>query len=87
MGLILWILFGALAGWIASKIAGTDAQQGWILNIVMGIVGALVGGFIWNRLIKHTDSVVAINLPGLIIAILGALIVTFAVGKLTGKKI
>ena len=44
MGIILWIIFGALAGWIASKIVGTDAQQGWILNIVMGIVGAIVGG-------------------------------------------
>ncbi|NMB23612.1 MAG: GlsB/YeaQ/YmgE family stress response membrane protein [Corynebacterium sp.] len=41
-----WIIIGGLAGWIASKIKGTDAQQGIGLNIVVGIVGGLLGGFL-----------------------------------------
>ena len=45
MGLILWIVFEALAGWIASMIMKTDANQGALMNIVIGIVGAIIGGF------------------------------------------
>ncbi len=42
---ILWLLFGALVGWLASIVMRTDAQQGALLNIVVGIVGAFIGGF------------------------------------------
>ncbi|MBI9001157.1 GlsB/YeaQ/YmgE family stress response membrane protein [Corynebacterium sp. CCM 9185] len=41
-----WIIIGGLAGWIASKIKGTDAQQGLFLNIVVGVVGGLIGGWL-----------------------------------------
>ena len=44
MSIILWIVLGALAGWIASKIVGTDAEQGAVGNIVVGILGAFLGG-------------------------------------------
>jgi uncharacterized membrane protein YeaQ/YmgE (transglycosylase-associated protein family) len=43
MGIILWIIFGGLVGWVASLIMKTDAQQGIVLNIVVGIVGVIVG--------------------------------------------
>src|SRR6266567_3641448 len=43
---ILWLLFGALVGWLASLVMRTDAQQGALLNIVVGIVGAMIGGFL-----------------------------------------
>jgi uncharacterized membrane protein YeaQ/YmgE (transglycosylase-associated protein family) len=43
---ILWLLFGALVGWLASIVMRTDAQQGALLNIVVGIVGAFIGGFL-----------------------------------------
>jgi uncharacterized membrane protein YeaQ/YmgE (transglycosylase-associated protein family) len=85
MGIIAWIIFGALAGWLASKIVGTDAQQGWILNIVMGIVGAIVGGFIWG-LISGDGFDAGFNVGSLIVAILGAVIVAFGLGALTGKR-
>ena len=49
MGIILWLLFGALIGWLASLIMKTDAKQGALLNIVVGIVGAMIGGFLFNR--------------------------------------
>ena len=51
IGIIAWIIIGGLAGWIASKIMKTDAQQGIILNIVVGIVGALVAGVIGMSLL------------------------------------
>ncbi|KIQ16846.1 GlsB/YeaQ/YmgE family stress response membrane protein, partial [Rhodococcus sp. MEB064] len=46
LGIIGWIIIGGLAGWIGSKIMKTDAQQGIILNIVVGIIGGLLGGFL-----------------------------------------
>jgi len=46
MNIIVWILFGAIAGWIASIIMGRNAQMGAIANIIVGIVGAILGGFI-----------------------------------------
>jgi uncharacterized membrane protein YeaQ/YmgE (transglycosylase-associated protein family) len=46
MGLISWIIFGALAGWIASMVMGTNARQGCLANIVIGVVGAFIGGFV-----------------------------------------
>lgn len=48
INLILWLLFGALIGWLASIVMRTDAQQGALLNIVVGIVGAMVGGWIFQ---------------------------------------
>ena len=47
---ILWLLFGALVGWLASIVMRTDAQQGPLLNIVVGIVGAFIGGLLANWL-------------------------------------
>lgn len=46
MGWIAWIIIGGLAGWIASKFMGTDAQQGVLMNIVVGIAGGLLGGWL-----------------------------------------
>jgi uncharacterized membrane protein YeaQ/YmgE (transglycosylase-associated protein family) len=45
---IVWLLLGALVGWLASLVMRTDAQQGTLLNIVVGIVGAFIGGFLVN---------------------------------------
>jgi uncharacterized membrane protein YeaQ/YmgE (transglycosylase-associated protein family) len=50
MGLISWIIFGALAGWVASLIVGNSSRQGCLMNIVVGIVGAFIGGMIANLL-------------------------------------
>ena len=77
MGLIAWIIFGARAGWITSKIAGTDAQQGWVMNIVLGIVGAIVGGFVWG-LLTGDGFQAGFNIGSLLVAILGGLIVSYA---------
>ena len=50
IGFLGWVIIGALAGWIGSKIMGTDARQGGIANIVIGVAGALLGGFIARRI-------------------------------------
>lgn len=72
MGIILWIVFGALAGWLASIIMKTDAQQGALMNIVVGIIGALVGGFIMNLL--GQSGVSGFNIYSLLVAIGGAIV-------------
>ncbi|MDX3900996.1 MAG: GlsB/YeaQ/YmgE family stress response membrane protein [Sphingobium sp.] len=48
MGIILWLIVGGVIGWLASLIMRTDAQQGILLNIVVGIVGAFIGGLIFS---------------------------------------
>jgi uncharacterized membrane protein YeaQ/YmgE (transglycosylase-associated protein family) len=85
MGLILWLIFGALAGWLASLINGTNREQGWIGNIVLGIIGALVGGFLYS-LIADGDFDAGFNIGSLIVAIIGALIVSWAFSMLTGRR-
>jgi uncharacterized membrane protein YeaQ/YmgE (transglycosylase-associated protein family) len=81
VNLILWIIFGALAGWIASKIMNTDAEQGAVANVVVGIVGAIIGGWI-ARAVTGND-VTGFNITSLIIAIIGA-VVLLAVLKALG---
>lgn len=48
MGIILWLIVGGIIGWLASLVMRTDAQQGILLNIVVGIVGAFIGGLIFS---------------------------------------
>lgn len=72
LNIILWILFGALAGWIASIVMHTNAEEGAFANIVTGIVGALIGGWIARSLFGIAVS--AFSLGGLIVAIIGAII-------------
>lgn len=72
MSIIMWIIFGALVGWIASMIAGTNAQQGAIANIVVGIVGALLGGFIMQ--LFGQSGISGFNLYSIVVAIVGAVV-------------
>ncbi len=70
MSLLLWIVFGAIAGWIASMI--TNTNHGLLLDIVIGIVGAVLGGWIMNAL--GSTGTTGFNLYSLLVAILGALV-------------
>jgi uncharacterized membrane protein YeaQ/YmgE (transglycosylase-associated protein family) len=72
MGIIIWIIFGGIAGWIASLIMKTDSQQGIMLNIIVGIVGAVVGGWVMSLL--GGTGVTGFNLYSLIVAVIGAII-------------
>ena len=73
MGILLWVIFGALAGWIASIIMKTDA--GTITDILLGIVGAVVGGFLMN--LFGQIGVTGFNLYSLIVAVVGAVVVIY----------
>jgi uncharacterized membrane protein YeaQ/YmgE (transglycosylase-associated protein family) len=82
---IVWLLVGALIGWLASMVMRTDAQQGTILNIVVGIVGAMIGGFVFPMLgfggsnINNNDF----SISGLLVAFLGAIILLAIVNLAT----
>jgi uncharacterized membrane protein YeaQ/YmgE (transglycosylase-associated protein family) len=72
MGIILWIIFGALAGWIASIIMSTNRAQGTLTDIIVGIIGAILGGFIMN--LFGQNGVTGFNLYSLVVAIIGAIV-------------
>jgi uncharacterized membrane protein YeaQ/YmgE (transglycosylase-associated protein family) len=72
MEILLWVVFGAIAGWIASIIMGTNARQGFMMDIVMGVVGALVGGFLMNLL--GAPGVNGFNIYSLVVAVVGAML-------------
>lgn len=71
MGILLWILFGAIAGWVASVIMKTNTQQGTLADIIIGILGAVVGGFIMNFF--GEAGVTGFNLCSLVVAVVGAI--------------
>jgi uncharacterized membrane protein YeaQ/YmgE (transglycosylase-associated protein family) len=79
MGIILWIIFGAIAGWIASIVMKTNSSQGTITDIVLGIIGALVGGFLMGLVGK--PGVSGFDVYSLVVAVIGAIVVIY-VGRL-----
>jgi len=84
MGIIAWIVVGGLAGWIASLIMKTDERMGCFLNVIVGIVGAFIGGLV-VQLITGQGFDFGFNLPSLIVAILGAVILLFLYGLIRGR--
>ena len=82
MGLLSWLIFGALVGWIASKLAGTDSQQGWILNIVLGVIGAIVGGAVYSALFDD-DFSISWSIGSFIVALLGGIAVSWGFAYFT----
>ena len=77
MGILAWIILGGLAGWIASMLMGTDASQGLFLNIVVGIVGAMLGGFVFSFL--GESGVTGFNFYSLLVAVIGSAILLWIV--------
>jgi uncharacterized membrane protein YeaQ/YmgE (transglycosylase-associated protein family) len=80
VGIIAWIVLGAIAGFLASLIMG--AREGLILMVVLGIVGALVGGFIAGTLL-HKADVTGLNVESILVAVIGAIVV-IAIGRAVG---
>ena len=75
MNFIIWLVVGGLIGWVASMIMKTDAQQGVILNVVVGIVGSMLGGwFIASLLGSGTVNSNDFSVMGLISSLIGAVI-------------
>lgn len=84
MSIIGWIVLGAIAGWLASIVTGRNQQMGCIANIVAGIVGALVGGFIFSRL--GGSPITGFNLYSLLVAFVGAVIVLAIWNMIQGRR-
>jgi uncharacterized membrane protein YeaQ/YmgE (transglycosylase-associated protein family) len=77
MNILVWIIFGALAGWLASIVMGTNRQMGALANIIVGIIGAFLGGLIMNAF--GAAGVTGFNLNSILVAVLGAVALLFVV--------
>jgi uncharacterized membrane protein YeaQ/YmgE (transglycosylase-associated protein family) len=75
MNFIIWLVVGGIIGWLASMVMRTDAQQGVLLNVVVGIIGAILGGWLISPLVgAGTINQNDFSLAGLIVSFLGAVI-------------
>lgn len=83
MGIISWIVLGLISGWLAKFFMPGVAALGWIKTTVLGVIGALVGGFISTAL--KLGSVNGLNLASVIISVIGAMLVIY-VYRLVCKK-
>jgi uncharacterized membrane protein YeaQ/YmgE (transglycosylase-associated protein family) len=83
MSFIAWIVVGAIAGFLASQVM--RAREGLLMMVVLGIVGALVGGFL-AQAVFHKGDVSGINVESIVIATLGAILVIFVVHMATGSR-
>ena len=83
MGIIAWIVLGAIAGYITNLIMG--GGEGVIGTIVLGIVGAIVGGYLAGTVLKVAD-VTGINIESIVVAVIGAVIVVAVYRAVTGRR-
>lgn len=72
MGIIVFLVLGGIAGWIASMVMGTDGRQGIVENVIVGVIGALLGGVVVNMV--GGTGVTGFNLYSILIATLGSIL-------------
>lgn len=84
MGVIAWIILGAISGFIASKIF-EGAGKGFLMNTALGIVGAVVGGVIANMI--GFGGVSGVNIWSMIVSVIGAIVVLWGYNKVTGQRL
>jgi uncharacterized membrane protein YeaQ/YmgE (transglycosylase-associated protein family) len=83
MNFLLWIVFGAVVGWVASMIMKTNDQQGMVMNIVFGVIGAFLGGWLFEMF--GAQGVTGFNLYSFVVALVGAVVV-IGLAKVVMKK-
>jgi uncharacterized membrane protein YeaQ/YmgE (transglycosylase-associated protein family) len=86
MGIVSWLVVGAIAGILAGFFVTGDEGLGIIGRILLGIVGAVVGGFIAGLLLPGSDYITGINLGTIIVATIGAIIVVVAYNFIAGRR-
>ncbi|HEU4602523.1 MAG TPA: GlsB/YeaQ/YmgE family stress response membrane protein [Steroidobacteraceae bacterium] len=74
MGILIWLIVGGVVGWLASIIMRTDAQQGILLNVIVGIVGALLAGFVISPMIGVGTINEGVTLASFLVSLVGAVI-------------
>lgn len=84
MGILSWIILGAVAGFLGSKIF-EGSGKGFLMNTALGIVGAIVGGFLTSAIFGWGVS--GFNLPSIISAVVGSLVVLWGYNKMTGQRL
>lgn len=84
--IIMWLVVGALAGWLASKIMKTDEQMGGVANIVVGIIGALLGGWLAGALFSIQVDPNGFSIGSLLVAVGGAVLLLALLKLLRGNK-
>ena len=84
MGIIAWLVLGALSGWIASIIMNKNGSMGIMANIFTGIIGAFIGGIVFNFL-GH-QKVTGLNLHSVLVSVVGACILIWILGAITKSK-
>lgn len=82
MTLLAWLVVGAISGFVASELMGT--REGLVMMVVLGIVGAIVGGWVAADVLKIAD-VTGINLTSIVVAVVGAIIVIAVYQSLAGR--
>lgn len=83
MGIIAWLILGAFSGWIASIIMDKNASMGAIANIVTGIIGAFIGGGVFNFF--GAQRVTGLNLHSVLVSVVGACILLWILNKISKK--
>jgi uncharacterized membrane protein YeaQ/YmgE (transglycosylase-associated protein family) len=83
MSIVGWILLGLIAGWIASKIVDKSGQ-GFLLDIVLGVVGAIVGGYLFA--LVGAEGITGFNVYSMVVAVIGAVIVLIGYHALMGRR-
>ena len=84
MSILGWIVLGAFAGWLASVITSRSRQMGWLANVVVGIIGAGLGGAIFH--LFGGTGVTGFNLPSLGVALVGSIVLLIIVNLFTRKR-
>ncbi len=85
MNFIIWLIVGGVIGWVASILMGTNKQQGILLNVIVGIVGAFVGGLVLTPFFGiATINQNNFSMPGLLVSLVGAIILLALVSLLRG---
>jgi uncharacterized membrane protein YeaQ/YmgE (transglycosylase-associated protein family) len=85
MNFIIWLVVGGIVGWVASIVMGTNGQQGVLLNVIVGIVGAFVAGLVLSPLFGiATINQNNFSLPGLLVSLVGAIILLAVVSLFRG---
>ena len=84
MTLLAWVVVGAVAGFLANAITGT--RDGLVLMVVLGIVGAVVGGWVAGPKLLNIANVTGVNVTSIVVAVVGALIVIFVVDAFSGRR-
>lgn len=84
VSILLWIILGAVAGWLAGVI--TNSPGGLVKNIIVGIVGAFLGGVLMNTVFGQ-PGVTGINIWSLVVAVIGAIVLLLIVNAVSGRKV